>query len=303
MATSTSANALFGFPNRADPTAFASPVFLSTGALCGSWQDTAPLSSLQNRLLAYKARSTDVNPTSSQFVLDLSQPRAIQIVAVPSHNMLAQTSPSYTIGFYNDAGCTSAAAAPVSGSVFPVAFPFGSLPFEHESWLDGKRTPEQAALYPQPIVVILAAPVLCRYIQVQLIDPANAAGYIELSRIIAAPGWQPTVNIKYGAQIGVNDPSVRVTSLGEVDFYDIRTKRRKCSVGIDYLDQNEAFVNALDMQMMQGLSGQIFFSYAPQDSFNLYRLSFLATLTQLDALSAAVFGYQSVAFNLQEVVG
>ena len=292
-----SSNALLAFPNRADITSFYQPVFLQN---YGVWQDTAPLTNLQNRFLAYKARSVDCNPDNTQFVIDLGVMRMVQVVVVPVWN--GSRNGTYTVSTFTDSALTQETST-TTNDAWPVVFPFGSLAWEHESWLDGKMTPERAAYYPQPLLVVLPAAVRCRYVWVKINDPTNPAGYIELSRLVVAPGWQPTVNIKYGAQIGVSDPSIKTTSLGEVDFYDQRTKRRKAAVSIDYLDRDEALANALDMQMAEGISGQIYFSYAPQDTANLSRLSFLATLTQLDMLTAVSYGLQGVAFNFEEVVG
>ena len=301
----TSNNVLLAFPNRSDVDAFYQPVFLPG---YGNWQDTDPLTNLQNRFLAYKTRSIDCDPNNSQFVIDLGNPvsgqpatnRMIQVVVIPNHNVSRYG--TYTVNTYTDAALTNQTST-TTNQAWPVVFPYGSLAWEHESWLDGKLTPERGAFYPQPLLVVLPTAVLCRYVQVIVNDPTNTAGYIELSRLVCAPGWQPSINMKYGAQIGVNDHSIKTTSLGEVDFYDPRAKRRKAAFSIDYLPQNEAFGNALDMQISQGLSGQIFFSYSPTDTANLNRLSFLATLTQLDPLTAASYGYQGVSFNLEEVVG
>jgi hypothetical protein len=300
MATA-STNALFAFPNFLDPTAVYTPALWG-----GTWQSAAPLSNLQNRFLAYKARSVGLTPDNTNFVVDLGTKRTVQVVALPRHNL--SLTATYSVYLFTDwtqpsPPLSAAVASAVNQPVFGVNYPFGTIPYENPSWYNGQITPEQWYQNRIPLLVILPQPILARYVWVQIQDTANPAGYVELSRMVVAPGWQPSVNIKTGAQIGVSDPTVTTTSLGEVDYFDLRTKRRTATVSIDYLPQNEAFAQVLDLQMSGGVSGQIFFSYAPQDAVNFSRHSFLATLTRLDPLTAAAAGYQSAAFSLQEVVG
>jgi hypothetical protein len=265
----------------------------------GTWQSGAPLTNLQNRYLAYKTRSVGLTSDNTQFTVDLQTNRQVQVIAIPRHNMsLAAT---YNLTLTNTAG--TVVYSLTGQKVFGQIYQFGTLPFEHPSWYSGQITQENWYYNRVPLLVILPSAVLARTVYFRFFDTTNTAGYIELNRLIVAPGYQPTVNIKFGAQIGVDDPTVVTTSMGQVDYFDQRTKRRTAVVSIDYLPEQEAFAEVLDLQMTQGLSGQIFFSYNPSDSVSLARHSFLATLSKLDPLQAAAFGYQSATFTLHEVVG
>ena len=285
--TSISTNALLAFPNYSDISpvngAFTGVFPVISGGL---WQAGAPLANLQNRLLSHKSRSLSLTPDSTQFLVDLGQLRYVSAVVVPQHNMtLAAT---FSLACYQDAALSIQVGSTITGSVF-----------------QGGLTPETAALYPTPFLVILpAAPVVvARYVQIIFSDTANPAGYIELSRLIIAPGYQASLNVKFGSTIGVRDTTVVTPSASEVDFFDQRTRRRVAVVSWDYLPQAEALAFALDYQMRLGLSGQVFFSLFPADTVNLARCSFLASAEQLDPITAATYNTSSVTFTLKEVVG
>lgn len=53
----------------------------------GSWQATLPLTNLQNRQVQKVARSTNVALSSTQFRIDLGQPRTVGVAALVVHNI------------------------------------------------------------------------------------------------------------------------------------------------------------------------------------------------------------------------
>ena len=297
---------LFGVPNYADFNSLWQPNISGgqwqTGTVLVNGKQTtgSSLANLQNRFLAYKARTLDCTTGASQFRINLGRLRGIKTVIIPRHNLSRNA--NYTVNVYWDVAGTLLRGT-ISGSVYPQTFPFGSVSFEDDSFWDGKLSAEKALGYTQPLIAVFDTPVVGWIVEVLINDTTNPAGYVELARVIVAPGYQPTVNIKLGSQVGVTDPTIKTTSLGEVDFFDQRKRRRVAIVSIDYLPTNEAFANFFDMMMLQGTSGQIFFSWDPADTANLYRHSFLATPDKLDPLTAASYGYMGAAWSLTEVVG
>ncbi len=299
----TSSNILIAMKNYADVNAFFAPVF-NTSAYpngLGLWSADTPLTNLQNRFLSIKSRTLDCVPDSTQFVIDLGTTRDIEVVVIPTHNLLTATSPTATVTLYADAALTQMVASK-SISVYPSVYSWGSLAWGSSSWWAGTVSPEDASAYPQPILFIWPTPQLARYVKVQINDPANAVGYIELSRLFVCPGYQPSVNIKYGAQLAVADDTIVTRSMGGADYYDQRPHRRTMVMSIDYLPQNEAFSQIFDAEIRMGTSGQGFVAMFPADGTNLARTSFLFTFAKLDPLTAAAYGVSGVSLALQEVV-
>lgn len=287
----TTANALLAFPNLADVDYY-TPTFSG-----GAWSPSAPLTNLQQRFLAYKSRSLNCTTAATQFTIDLKTSRPIKVIVIPRHNLSIDATVTATI-----TASSGNVVATQTQDVWPVVYPFGTLAFENPSWWNGKLTAENSRYYPMPVMIVLDEQAVGRYVKLAFSDTANAAGYVELSRLFIAPGWQPTTYMDMGARVGVTDSTIVTTSLGGADFFDVREKRRTAAVNFPYLPRDEAFANALDMQVRLGLAGQFFFSYDPTDLSNLHRHSFLATLTALDPLTASAYGFQGASFAIKEVV-
>jgi hypothetical protein len=187
---------------------------------------------------------------------------------------------------------------PLYGPIYPI----DTLWWGSQYLWDGVSTQEDVAVFPQPWIAVLPQPVVARYWQVEISDPTNAAGYVQLPRIVLAPGWQPTRNMQYGATLGIEDTSQVQTSLGGAEFFDLRAKRRVARFTIGKLPQNEATSQALVMQQRLGISGQVFFVWNPDDTANLGLKSFLGRMRTLSPLEAAAHGRMNAPFEILEVV-
>lgn len=285
------ANAVLAFPNYADVDYY-SPTISG-----GSWHPDAPLSNLQNRFFAYKARTVNCTTEATQFIVDLSTVQAVQVVAMPRHNMSLNATVKYTF-YRSDMSIVYTATK----AVYKQTYPYGSVPFESPNFWTGKMTPEQATIFPMPAHLILDTAIVCRYVKVEITDTDNTAGYIEIARIIIAPGWQPTINFSLGAKLSVRDETLVTSTIGGADFYDVRQKRRIGSLSFQYLPKDEAFVQAFDGLLRLGLKGQLYFCYDPDDDANLHRFSFVATMETLDGLTATLCGYSGIGYALKEVI-
>ncbi|MTK11613.1 MAG: hypothetical protein F8N39_05830 [Clostridiaceae bacterium] len=205
-----------------------------------------------------------------------------------------------TVSLYADAQLTTLVAS--QSRQVATTYSWGALQFGDPSWFTGVIDQERARFVPQPAMVLFPSPQFARYVLVQIDDTGNQDGYIELSRLFVTPGYQPSINIKYGSSAGVNDPTVSTRSPGGADFYDIRPKHRIITCQIDYLPKGEAFATHFMAQLRLGLSGQFFFSKFPSDQTLFALTSFIATLTKLDPITSACFGYQNAAYAIEEVV-
>ena len=292
-----SSNALIAFPNYMG--GIADGLSVTPIMYGGSWQLLAPLSILTSRFLAYRARSNGVSPASTMLVIDLGMLRSVYTVVVPKHNCTRDA--VYSAKVYTDAALTNLVGSS-SGATSPVVYPSGTIPYEHPSWFDGRVTAEDYALQPPPLLAVLGANAIGRYVVIAISDPGNPAGYVEISRPIVAPGYQPSFNVDYGAGLQISDPTVITATLGGARMFDARQKQRVFRGSISHLPTNEAFSNFFDMQLRSGVSKTGFFSFNPTDLANLARWSFPATFSQLDALTAASFGYTGVSISIQECV-
>ncbi|WP_165063927.1 phage head spike fiber domain-containing protein [Paludisphaera rhizosphaerae] len=198
----------------------------------------------------------------------------------------------------------STAPAYDSGRVepFPIIYPFGSLPWGHPSFWDGRLAEEERRGYPQPILHLAPTTVNARYWLIEVDDQANSDGHIDLARLFIARAWQPSRNYAYGAQLGWRDDSTELASDGGAEFYAARPTRRTYAFRVEYLPLDEAMVSGFEMLRKLGKAGQLFVLIDPGDDRHAARRSFLATMTSPQPIEHAAYNLHSFTAELREVI-
>ena len=289
------ANVIISYPNQVDAT------YYTVAFSQGSWAASLPLTNLRSPLLAKVARSMDDATASTKFLVDLGAPRDITIIAGVGHN-LSRIGATWRARGYSDAGLTSLQYDTTAIDPWPILYPFGSLPFHHPSWWDGKLEPEKLGDYPKLFIHKTTTTAVARYWLFEFSDTSNEDGYVQLSRLILAPGWQPDINMQYGAQLGWETDTSFETSLGGVRFFTRRNGRRVVRFVIRAIDFDEAMVWPFEMMREQGTDRQVMFVFNPDDTEHMLRRSFLARMRQLSPLEFIAFDNAQVAFELEEVL-
>lgn len=243
----------------------------------GSWLTALPLNNMKDTQLATVARSSDATTASTKFKADLGSSLAVRIISLYKHNF------------------TDAAQVKVTGSNNSDM----SAPVYSGSWV---TVPAALTGYQKVYTLILSADTTARYWRIEISDTANPAGYIQLSRCLLMSGWQPTLNMSYGAGIQPTTDTERERSLGGVDYYDRREPRRTCKFSLDHLSEAEGLAQ-LDMQMDLGVDNELFFLYGTDDTGQtLLRRSWLASLRELSAIEYPTYDRHSVAYEVQEIL-
>lgn len=284
------ANITFAFPFDSDDGPVFTPAFSG-----GAWSVAAmPLANLKDRFLYNVARSDSAALASTTFDIDLGVQKPAKVLALLpgvvgnslpnqlgywSRNAQVQVLGSNTAGDFSspvfDTGLED---------VFKVIYPPGSLYVGHPSFMDGKLSDEQAAGYRIPYVKVLSDLPICRYQRWKVADTANAAGYLDLARVVVSAGWQASYNPSPGLTIGYSTDTAAERSYGGVDFFDRRAGRRFLSGTIERLPEDEAFTWPFEMLRYLDKDGQLFVIVDPDDTVHLHRRSFLATLKELEPL-------------------
>ena len=267
------ANAMVLAPNFLDSTYY--PATFTGGV--GSWQSSLPLTNLKDPFLVNVARSTDATATNTQFEVNLGTARGIVGVAFPYSNvsltaqiriMLSNTSGSY--------------GSPIADTGwqnwYPTIYPFGTLQWGDPSFWFGTMTAEAASSAKVPFWYIWTTPQTAQYMWVQINDTGNAYGYVDLPRMIIAPGYQPTYNISYGASITFESTKVAQNTLGGAEVFQDGLDRRVARLSFDYVPQDEALINLFDMARNQSINNQVFFTLDPATTIHKHRIAFLGRL-------------------------
>lgn len=293
---------------RADNCIIAQPLWLTqtdpriatVTAWGGFWEPDLPVSNLIDASAGAVARTEDCATGSATAWFDLGVARDVSVAAIPSSN----ASPAARVRLRAYATLGGVALADTGwASFFPDLYPFGSVDWGHPSIFSATLDTETALLFPQPWVYVFAAPVTARYWLLEVDDPSNSDGYIEMSRFIIAPGYQPSYNMSYGATVRVVDPSEVQRSYGGRVYGERRSKYRVAVFKLAHIPTSEALTNIHDMHARQGVTGEVFFVWDPNDTGNIGRLSFLGRLAELSPLEAAFYQRMDCNFQIEERVG
>ncbi len=276
--TPPTSSCVFGWPIQSDVGKLYTPALSG-----GSWQAANPLTNLQDARLDVVARSSDALAASTQFDVDLGVARAIRVIALPYHTI--SSAGTIRIRGYAGAGHTSLVYDSGTNNVW-------------ESGLTVENTAGMNIGY----TIVPTADQTARYWLIEITDTGNAAGYVDVGRLILAAGWQPSVNLSIGAKL----PLVTKTDMEDTDggatTFTTRPVRRQTAFEIKYLQEAEALDSAYTMQRIAGASGQIMWVQSPTTTTQMHNLAYLATLEELNGIEYPFSLYQSVAFRLREVL-
>lgn len=243
----------------------------------GSWQSTLPLANIKDRRLSRLARTTNASAGSTLFTIDLGAARNVGVLALIVHNLSVLA----TVRIYGDDAADFATPVYDSGSI--AVWPAGAIPQELLEWEDdnfwlGTVSQEAIAGYKAPFIHAMSTAQTLRYWKVVISDSGNADGYVQMGRVYIGEAWKPDYNRSYGASLGYEDESKAESSLAGEEFFDIRRRRRVHRFELGFLSEEEARDRVLQMQRLQGTTGEILIVPDVTDSINFAKVAFLGRL-------------------------
>jgi len=248
----------------------------------GSWLPALPLTNLQDRRLGKIARSTTAGTSDTKFDIDLGSTKLFRVVALVNHNF--SLAAQYRVR--SSTVPTFASTVDDSGwvDVWPVIYPFGTLPWGHPSWWGGRTSAEIIAGYRAPVVYTLPVSSNAQYVRVEISDPTNGVGYVNLGRVFIADGWQPVRNMVYGASLAWEDRSEVQEGPSGAEFYNPRAAPRVARIALENMSQDEAMATAFEIQRTAGVTQEVFFIWDPADDTHSLRREFLGRLRSLSPI-------------------
>ena len=283
-------NALFGYPNRVD-----------SGVVSGgAWQSAAPATNVQDRQLANTARSVDLASASTKLAVDLGISRTLRIMGVVNHNFSLLASYRFRIAQVADFATTTYDTGWIP--VWPAVYGVGEPEWEDYNWWSLQYTADQVAGVIWTLVKPFAANVLGRYLLLEVSDPLNADGFIELGRLFVSPAWQPGYNMSYSHTLGHETLTQVDEALSGAEFFDRRDPYRVVQVAFDNLTAADGLANAFELTRRAGIDGEILFVLDPADTVHAIRRQFLARLRSLSPLETPHYNVTKKAFELKELL-
>ena len=265
----------------------------------GAWQP--PVANLQARFLPRGARTIGVDLDTTRFDVDLGRERTIKLVAIPGHTL--SSSARVRIRLYADAA--HAVCKRDSGwlDAWPPVFSTMELEWEDDNWWSGRVLPEDVAGMPHNFIYLPPRQVYCRYLSVEFDDRTNPEGYLDLSRLFIAGGWQPVFNFSFdGLTLGYESNTYTDSSLSGAKHFEERPAPRVQAFRLDFMTRVEGVNKALAMTRALDISGEVFFISDPGNQMLMQQTSFLGRLRELSPLEYVTVGIHGMAYVIEEVV-
>lgn len=270
----------------------------------GGWAGSMPVTRMQNRILALRARTLDDDPANTWFRAALAIDYPVRVVALAHHNLSVLS--RYRIRGASDSAFTSVLYDSDWLYAFEGMGPWGPadtwLEWEDDRFWLGGPVAEQIDGYRQTLIHILPERVNARYWRIDLDDVGNTAGFIEIGRAFFADAWQPVYNLSTGVELGWNSRTTVEEAAGGAEYFDRRQPYRTFRGALDVLQPDEALMGAMELQRRMDVWGEVLFILKPNDPAYRRQQSFLARLRQLTPLEYPYFNIRRMAVELKEIL-
>lgn len=269
-----------------------------TGAINGP-ASLMPLSNMQDTRLERVWRSASDDPENTRF--DITLPDIVTMRAIVLARTNATTAVKLRFVSYLD---QSREVINYDSGIIEAGTraPFGSIPWGSPNWWTGYQPPDDPDRPPDLIHILPGAGLARKYWSVEIIDQGNPEGFVEVSRLIMARGFAPSINYSYGSNgFSFEDNSPRQKTLNGAELIRRRVNPRVMQFAIDYLPEDEAFSTFYDFWRRSGFDREV---YVIPDTdlvgIQLQRRSFLGTITQASSIAQNVFDQASVGCTIKE---
>lgn len=279
---------------------FPNLVYSGTFSGASGWQ-TGDLSinALYDRVLKHVARSVNATEAKTKFVLALNRNRYVGGLVILGHNFSLSAIVRATYSLVPD---FSTIVAQTETNAFPRLYHTADLPFESPNWFLGTPLPEDTMRTTTAAICLLDTDVVARYIRVEIIDPANPAGYVEIGKLFVGPSFNPARNYAQGASLTVTDASRSSESLGGTKFFNKRGKRRVMSFSFTALDEKENFAKHFDLSAEAGITEELMLIPEPDDLVNLQRKSFCGYFREPTPFEQFSFDRMNLSAVVEELI-
>lgn len=284
-------NAQIAYRNRVDDGVFSG----------GNYEVTLPLTNLQNRQLSQVARTVDLDPTNTQFVIDIGVNQLALQWGIIAHN--------FSLDALYRVQCADEPtfAAPVYDSgwneVWPAVYSTYQLTWQHPNFLYGKYLAEEIEGYDWKLIKNIDFLRNVRYWKFMFDDQTNSAGYLQFGRVFIGPAWQCEVNISPGAGIQFVDPSESQVSRSGAKTWDKLPKYRNAKFSTDFMSDDEAFGSPFEIQRQSGVTEEVIYTYNPEDTLHLIRRQIYGTLKSLDMIEQFAYDLNKSNWQVEESIG
>lgn len=282
--------------------------FIASGTVSGGdFEVELPVTNVQSQRLGVVARTVDATAASTQIDFDYGVERRTDVIVLGVPN--ASPGAQYRVRMYDDAARGDGDVTYDSGWKELPGVVIDSLDLEWEDpgfWY-GINTETLLVEFPTWIMEVIpeasAADARRRWGRIEVLDEANADGYLDFSRLMGGRAYKPPINYSEDNSFGLSELTDVSESLGGQRTYYERGLRRTLRLALPYgSGWDEAFGDIFRMMVKARTSRQVFVIPDYEDTEFLQERSFLATFKQVPAIQQLLVDRSSTLIDVEEVL-
>jgi hypothetical protein len=266
----------------------------------GTWEAAYPRNNLGVLPLARVARSVDLDTDNTQFLATFDKQRPVRLMAIVRHNI--SLNGRVRIRLYGDTAETDLLLDSGWVNVWPEVYPYETLEWEDDAWWTGTYTLDEIAGYQPTRPFWFGRLYLTRAIRVEIDDPGNPDGFVQIGMAEIAQGWQPSFNFSLGYAEGFRFRTEETEALGGVKTFDRRDKPRVARGELQYLPRDEALARGFELLRQADIDQPFLWFPAPDERVHWLRRVMLARSVDPGLIGYAFPLRNTVPFNFEEVL-
>ena len=175
---------------------------------------------------------------------------------------------------------------PTNELIWPLSAGYGASAWGDFQW-DGNEDIFINSVFtvrPPALQVFPNGGIVAQYYHISLADPTNTQSYLDISKLIVSPGWQPSVNVEKNWSIKYVDKSKRTFSKGSQLYVDSVPQYKEIAVTFSNLDKTEMMQNLAEVDRQLGAGIPMLMILDPTNIANLSTLSIYGSQPSLTPL-------------------
>jgi hypothetical protein len=141
-----------------------------------------------------------------------------------------------------------------------------------------------------------------RWMRIDISDPFNSDGYVEIGRLLVGAKWQPTINMAYGWSLGFKDHSKQNESLAGGTFIAVRPKQRIIKFTLDFQSEDDMYDNAFDLDRLIGESGDVLIVPDPEEAKHIHRQTIHGVMKGLKPITNTRYNIYRKPYEIRELL-
>lgn len=270
----------------------------------GNWLPAYPVSNLSGQgsrpAFARVARSVTAAAADTKFRGVFSQPRLVQMVVLCHHNFSINA--QWRVRLFYANGDTNPIYDSGLLDAYPVVYGAEEVTWDGGNFWDRKASAAERAGQPQDARLYIPGNLTAAAFRVDVVDRFNPAGFVQIGLCEVSAALDFPIGFLLGCQLGMTPRSVVTEADGGSEYIERRAAPRTFNGTLPAVARSTSLSSFYELQRLNGVDVPFYWWPSRDDVKNASRTAFMARLSQLDPITQAYFGYDTLSISVKEIL-